>query len=237
VNETVVWHDVECGSYEADLPLWDELARAAGGPVLDVGAGTGRVALRLARAGHAVTALDHDPVLLAELAERAREAGVSIETVEADAASFDLAGRGFALIAVPMQTLQLLPERAGFFASARRALAPGGLVAAALADAPEPFEPPGDLPFPDVTVRHGRRFVSQPVAIRLAGDVWRIERARQTIAPDGTRTTEDDVVELAAITPEELLEEGRAAGLTPEGVRLVEPTDDHVGSEVVLLRG
>jgi hypothetical protein len=136
-----------------------------------------------------------------------------------------------------MQTLQLLPERAGFFASARRALAPGGLVAAALADAPEPFEPPGDLPFPDVTVRHGRRFVSQPVAIRLAGDVWRIERARQTIAPDGTRTTEDDVVELAAITPEELLEEGRAAGLTPEGVRLVEPTDDHVGSEVVLLRG
>ena len=42
----VVWHDVECGGYDADLTLWQELAREAGGPVLDVGAGTGRVALR-----------------------------------------------------------------------------------------------------------------------------------------------------------------------------------------------
>ena len=46
----VVWHDVECGGYDADLPLWRELAREAGGPVLDVGAGTGRVALRARRA-------------------------------------------------------------------------------------------------------------------------------------------------------------------------------------------
>ena len=54
-----IWHDIECGAYTADLPLWEELA--AGGTVLDVGAGTGRVALRLARAGCAVTALDRDP--------------------------------------------------------------------------------------------------------------------------------------------------------------------------------
>ena len=37
----MVWHDVECGGYDADLTLWRELAREAGGPVLDVGAGTG----------------------------------------------------------------------------------------------------------------------------------------------------------------------------------------------------
>ena len=47
----VVWHDVECGRYDADLPLWRELAASARRPVLDVGAGTGRVALDLARAG------------------------------------------------------------------------------------------------------------------------------------------------------------------------------------------
>jgi SAM-dependent methyltransferase len=208
--------------------------------VLDVGAGTGRVALRLARAGHAVTALDHDPVLLEALTDRARAAGVDVETVLADATGFDLAGRDFALIAVPMQTVQLLPgpdARAGFLAAARRALAPGGLVAAALADAPEPFERPGDLPHPDTAEREGRHFVSQPVGIRLAGDVWRIERARHLIAPDGTRTVEDDVVELAAITAGDLEREGEAAGLRPAGVRLVEATDDHVGSEVVLLRG
>ena len=50
VNAKVMWHDVECGSYVADLPLWRRLAAEAGGPVLDVGAGTGRVALDLARA-------------------------------------------------------------------------------------------------------------------------------------------------------------------------------------------
>ena len=66
----VVWHDVECGRYDADLTLWIELAREAGGPVLDVGAGTGRVALPLARAGHEVTALDRDAELLAAEAER-----------------------------------------------------------------------------------------------------------------------------------------------------------------------
>ena len=68
----VMWHDVECGTYTADLPLWRRLARDSGGPTLDVGAGTGRVALDLARAGERVTALDLDAELLAELARRAR---------------------------------------------------------------------------------------------------------------------------------------------------------------------
>ena len=43
----VIWHDVECGAYVADLPLWRELAAACEGPILDVGAGTGRVTLDL----------------------------------------------------------------------------------------------------------------------------------------------------------------------------------------------
>jgi precorrin-6B methylase 2 len=67
---TVVWHDVECGSYVEDLPLWRSLAAEYGDPVLDVGAGTGRVTLDLARAGYRVTALDRDPELLAALERR-----------------------------------------------------------------------------------------------------------------------------------------------------------------------
>ena len=47
----VLWHDLECGGYDLDLPLWRELADREGSPVLDVGAGTGRVALDLARRG------------------------------------------------------------------------------------------------------------------------------------------------------------------------------------------
>jgi 2-polyprenyl-3-methyl-5-hydroxy-6-metoxy-1,4-benzoquinol methylase len=67
---TVVWHDLECGSYRADLPLWRELAAREGDPILDVGAGSGRVALELAGAGHRVTALDLDPDLLRVLRDR-----------------------------------------------------------------------------------------------------------------------------------------------------------------------
>jgi SAM-dependent methyltransferase len=235
-----IWHDVECGRYTADLGLWLELAREAGGPVLDIGAGTGRVALQLARAGHAVTALDRDPELLAVLAERAGAAGVAVETLVSDAAAFDLTGRDFALIAVPMQTIQLLPgrsARAGFFAAARRALAPGGLVALAIAETLEAFEDPVELPTPDVGEHDGWRYVSQPVAIRLRPGAARIERVRQLLAPDGTRNATRDVIELAAVTADELAAEAEPHGLHRQPGREVSPTNDHVGSEVVVLRG
>jgi SAM-dependent methyltransferase len=233
-----IWHDVECGRYSADLDLWLELA-AEGGPVLDVGAGTGRVALRLAEAGHDVTALDNDAVLLAVLDERACAAGLEVETVVADAAGFSL-GRTFGLIAVPMQTIQLLPDaraRAGFFASARRAVTPGGIVALAIADAFEGFEEGTEMPPPDVAEADGWRYVSQPTAVREVPGGARIERLRHTIAPGGGRTTEEDVVVLAGVSVEGLADEGSAAGLRLDGVRHVDATADHVGAEVVLLRG
>jgi SAM-dependent methyltransferase len=237
MNAKVGWHDVECGRYAADLELWAELARAADGPVLDVGAGTGRVALALARDGHAVTALDIDPELLEELAARADAAGVTVETVVADAADFDLAGRDFALIAAPMQTIQLLDARDGFFASARAALAPGGLVALALAEATEAFDGLDELPLPDRGEQDGWRFVSQPLAIRLRPGTMRIERLRELIAPGGARTAEEDAIELALVSAGQLAAEAAPHGLRPEPSVHVPATADHVGSEVVLLRG
>jgi SAM-dependent methyltransferase len=240
ISPSVMWHDVECGTYTADLPLWRRLARETGGRVLDVGAGTGRVALDLTRAGARVTALDLDAQLLAELARRAQEAGLAVDVVHADARDFDIPGALFGLIAVPMQTIQLLEDaaaRAGFFAAARRVLAPGGLIALALAETPEPFEGPGVLPLPDVGEAGGWRFVSQPLAIRLGPDTWTIERERQLVAPDGSRTVQDDRIELAALTGDELAAEGVAAGLRAEPAEHIAATDDHVGSEVVILRG
>jgi SAM-dependent methyltransferase len=233
----VVWHDVECGGYRADLPLWRELAEAQGGPVLDVGAGTGRVALELAAAGHPVTALDHEPELLAALGERARAAGLRVETVVADAAGFTLERR-FALVIVPMQTIQLLPARAGFFSSARAALRPGGLLAVAITGALEGFADLPDelLPPPDVGDAAGWKFASQPVAVRKLPHVTRIERVRRATGPDGAVTVEDDAIELARVTVEQLEAEGRAAGFDPDPPRSIAPTADHVGTEVVLLR-
>jgi SAM-dependent methyltransferase len=234
VNAKVVWHDVECGSYHADLPLWRRLARSTGGPVLDVGAGTGRVALDLARAGHEVTALDHDGDLLAELAARAGD--LPVRTLIADAADFD-AGTTFGLVAVPMQTIQLLPERRGFFACARRAVAPGGLVALAIAAQLEAFEAETELPPPDTGEVEGWRFVSQPTAVRELPEGMRIERLRHTIGPAGERQTEPNAIVLAPVTGDGLMEEGEAAGLHRHGTLHIDPTPEHVGSEVVLLRG
>src|SRR4051812_12173133 len=97
--EAVIWHDVECGAYAEDLPLWRELAAAAPGPVLDVGAGTGRVALDLAARGIEMVALDADTELLAALRARAAD----VETVTADARAFDLGPRRFGAVIVPMQ--------------------------------------------------------------------------------------------------------------------------------------
>ena len=231
----VVWHDVECGGYHADLPLWRELAAAQGDPVLDVGAGTGRVALDLARAGHRVVALDREPDLLAALASRAGD--LPVTTVAADAAAFRL-DAAFPLIIVPMQTVQLLPERAGFLAAAAAHLTPGGLLALAITAAIEDFDgaTEGLLPAPDVGQVDGYRFASQPTAVRGLPAATRIERVRRTVGPDGRVAQEADVIELARVDVPALEAEGRAAGLTPEPARAIDPTADHVGSEVVLLR-
>lgn len=240
VDPLVIWHDVECGSYTADLALWRELSAMAGGRVLDVGAGTGRVALDLAADGASVVALDREPVLLDALAERARARGLVLETVCADAAAFELDERDLALVLVPMQTLQLLPDgeaRGGFLRCARRHLVDGGRAAIALAPEVEPFEPGSvSLPEPDVAELGDRRYVSQPTEVRVGGGFLELERVRETIGPDGARVSELDVIRLADIASGELEEDARHAGFEVEPRRHIPETHRHVGSEVVMLR-
>jgi SAM-dependent methyltransferase len=233
----VVWHDLECGVYTEDLELWRTLARECGDPVLDVGAGTGRVTLDLARRGHRVTALDRDPELLAECERRAD--GLPVQTVVADARRFALATR-FALCLVPMQTIQLLggaTGRAAFLRCARRHLRDGGRVAMAIADTLEPFDSRerGPLPRPDVTERDGVVYSSQPTAICAQPDGFVLARRREVIAPDGSRGTEEDLIHLDRLDATGLEREGAAAGLTPAGRLLVAPTHDYAGSTVVML--
>jgi SAM-dependent methyltransferase len=234
----VLWHDLECGRYVEDLPLWRELAaeHARGAPVLDLGAGTGRVALDLARAGHAVVALDSDSALLAALRERAH--GLPVETALADARDFEL-GRRFSLALAPMQTIQLLggaEGRAGMLRSVLAHLAPGGVLACALADAMEGFDAEHtEPPLPDVLERDGWVFASQPVAVRPDGKGTTIERIRQTVSPQGVRTAEGDTVRLDKLDADGLEAEGVALGFEAAGRCDIAMTDEHVGSEVVLL--
>ena len=239
-DDIVIWHDVECGRYDADMELWRELAAAAGGPILDVGAGTGRVALDLARRGHEVVALDFDARLLAALDERAAAAGVRVQSVVADAASFELGRRDFALIMAPMQTVQLLrgPGRLGFLRCARAHVRSGGIVAIALADALECFDAEHVvLPVPDRLFVHGALYSSQPVALRDHGATVAIERIRQVLTGDGQLSASDDILHLDRVEVAQVEREAAAAGLTPLPARIVPPTDEHVGTTVVMLRG
>jgi len=242
-----VWHDLECGSYSADLPLWRELADSAGAqgaePVLDVGAGTGRVTLDLARAGHNVTALDLDEDLLAALRERGE--GMNVEPIQADARTFELPGRRFGLCVVPMQTIQLLGGplgRSSFLRQVRAHLRPGGLLACAIVTELEPFDcSAGDVgPSAETARVEGDLYISSATRVRVRRRSVRIERERQ-ILPAGRALLprpalrEMNVVELDRVSAEQLEREGVQAGLTPQPARAVTSTSDHVGSTVVIL--
>jgi SAM-dependent methyltransferase len=234
----VLWHDLECGGYDLDLPLWRELADREGSPILDVGAGTGRVALDLARRGHEVVALDRSAELLDALRERA--ANLAITTAPADARDFAV-DRRFPLVVVPMQTLQLLggaDGRARCLACVREHLAPGGLLAVALADALECFDEEYDQPPPpDLREVGGVVYASRPVRVRDLGGRAAIDRLRQIVAIDGTLTTAENVVELDRLVPETLEEEAVAFGLRADPQRRIPQTLEYVGSTVVMLRG
>jgi SAM-dependent methyltransferase len=234
---SVIWHDLECGRYDADLPFWRTLANAHPGPILDVGAGTGRVSLPLARDGHDVTALDLDADLLHELERRG--ADLHVATVAADARAFDL-GRRFGLILVPMQTIQLLgggDGRREFLACAREHLLPGGCLAVALADQLDEFEvvAGGAGPLPDVCELDGVVYSSAPTAVRSDAGGFVLERRRDVVTVGGDLITEEDRIHLDRLDPGQLEAEARAVGLTPRRRSEIAPTTDYVGSVVVML--
>jgi SAM-dependent methyltransferase len=239
VSDAVAWHDVECGSYAADLPLWRELAERAGGPVLELGAGTGRVALDLAARGHEVTAVDHDAELLDALAERAGGRGLTVDCVTADARELALDAR-FALAIAPMQLLQILGGPAGRSAAigaAAASLAAGGRFAAALADLDESAAP-GEAapPVPDVGERDGWVYSSLPLDVRPEPGGVAVERLRQRVSPAGTLEEERHTQVLDSLTVEQLEREAAVHGLRLVERREIPPTADHVGSMVAICR-
>ena len=233
MSAAVAWHDVENGSYDADLFLWRELAAAADGPILDLGSGTGRVAAALAAQGHEVVALDADPELLAVLRDRAP----AVETVVADARDFDL-GRTFALVLAPMQLAQILggpAERVAMLERVHAHLIPGGTFAAALTDLREVIlDDTASPPLPDMLERDGWVFSSQPVSLVADDDGLRVERRRQAVSPSGEIEETTATIGFDYVSADRFEAEARGAGLEPAGRREVPETLDHFGSTVVI---
>lgn len=94
------FHDLEAPSYDqlcftqntaAEIEfLIDVLNLPAGAAILDLGCGTGRHAVELARKGYAVTGLDLSSGMLAQARSKAQAAKVAIEWIQADASKFAL---------------------------------------------------------------------------------------------------------------------------------------------------
>jgi SAM-dependent methyltransferase len=231
-----IWHDVECGAYTADLGLWEELADEAIGGVLELGCGTGRVGLRLAREGHPVLGLDLDDDLVAEFNKRATDLPASASV--ADARGFEL-DRKFGLVLAPMQLVQLLAgsdDRLTCLRGTADHLEAGGLAAFAIVEDLELTPPPGTAPpLPDVRQTEGWIYSSQPLdAIADSGSIV-VRRLRQTVSPEGDLSDEVDEVRLRAVSAGDVESEAAEVGLRPIGRRAIPATEAHVGSTVVLL--
>jgi len=111
----------------ADIAFYRDLARETGGPVLELGCGTGRVLLPIAREGLACTGLDASRAMLDVL--RAKDPPPNLRLVAAPMQAFDLGAERFRLIFSafrPLQHLYSVEDQLACLAAVRRHLAPGG---------------------------------------------------------------------------------------------------------------
>ena len=158
---SVAFHDLQQGGGTRDLPYYRELARRSGS-TLELGAGTGRVALELAGLTD-LAANDVDEQLMEELVRRAHARGVTVTPVLGDATKLDL-GRRFDLILAPAgfaQTVGGPGTRQALLRVIKRHLAVTGLAVVAITDVEEVLRE-CTTPAPSRRLRaRGRTFVCQ----------------------------------------------------------------------------
>lgn len=114
-----------------DIPFWVEEAVSSGGPVLELGCGTGRVAIPIARAGVRVVGLDNSSAMLKQARAKARKLDLSsdaLKFVRGEMQGFSLDER-FSLAIIPYRSFQALlslADQQQALASIKAHLVPGG---------------------------------------------------------------------------------------------------------------
>jgi SAM-dependent methyltransferase len=158
-------YDAWCRSVIEDIPFYVDLAVQSGGPVLELGVGSGRVAVPTALAGISVVGVDSSPTMLGLARRRAGPHAANLRLIEADMRSLPDLGR-FGLVTVPFRALLHLAsdeERRAVLAAAHQRLRPGGVLAF------DVFHPNGE----DVAETHDRWLEREP-------GIW--ERARWEVS-------------------------------------------------------
>lgn len=121
-------YDAQYATAAHDFRFYQKLAAKTGGPILELGAGTGRLTAVLTRAGYEVTALDASDAMLKEARQKTRGA---CRFVCADFRAFHL-NRRYPLILSAFNSLQHCLRAEDFtavLARVREHLAPGGIFA------------------------------------------------------------------------------------------------------------
>jgi SAM-dependent methyltransferase len=132
----VTWDEAYASRYEewsahmtADVPFYVDLARQAGGPLVELAIGNGRVAIPVALAtGQRVIGIDSSPAMLRQARARAAEAGAVLDLVAGDMRDLTLTEPA-ALIYCPFRALLHLPtwsDRRRTFERVAASLRPGG---------------------------------------------------------------------------------------------------------------
>jgi SAM-dependent methyltransferase len=91
-----------------DVPFWRRVAAGANGTVLELGCGTGRISLPLARAGVSLVGVDRSEPMLARAAARASRIARAVPFVRADIRSLPFKRGRFAMVLAPYGVLQSL---------------------------------------------------------------------------------------------------------------------------------
>ena len=174
-------YDVWCSDVDYDVGFYLLFCEGARDPVIELGAGTGRVAVELCRHGHAVVALDGSAAMLAQARAQAERHGVGalLETVHADLRSPPPRGPVECVIA-PFRTLMHLHDDDECAAAIAAA---AGLLAADGRFAFDVFQPsPADISTTEA------RWIERDNGIRERAR-WDVERqliALEVVTPAGT---------------------------------------------------
>jgi ubiquinone/menaquinone biosynthesis C-methylase UbiE len=123
-------YDLDVRSDDPAIDWFRGLARMTGGPVLELGVGSGRVAIPVSKDGNEVVGIDRSRAMLARAAKRAKEQRAKVTLVEADMRAFSLE-RTFPLVVIPSNTfLMLTPDdRWACLARCREHMTPNGRLA------------------------------------------------------------------------------------------------------------
>lgn len=125
-------YDLFYADFEDDLEMYRGFAERTGGPILEVGSGTGRVALALAEEGHTVEGLELSETLRIVAQQKADRAQLTdrVTFVAGDMRRFKI-DRHFGLIIVPLNTFLhnlTLDDQLATLACCKKHLRPGGLL-------------------------------------------------------------------------------------------------------------